>query len=253
MYIPVFGAALAMSLCAIPPAISRPNVDTHEKTLAGLAGEYFFSDGFESETLRISNRRRFTLAYTNCTGGYRIRGDATLVEGHVVLGTGFAYRFLPARRLIDLIPIRWGDRLYLVPKDAGESFCTHVNLRGSSGYPGGTFYIRSGDEKKQVDGLPSVPEEWETMLLATPLVGRIVEVMKPGRARVNLGYKNGIWNGMVLWATCEGSPWVETVDVHATSCVIESNHPATIFKVGDLVSSRQTRRPAGRTLKLDAN
>ena len=193
----------------------------------------------KAESLKIRTNGRFTLEYTNCTGGYRIRGGATFVEGDVVLGTGFAYRFLPARRPTHLVPIRWGDRLYLVPRDAGESFCTHVNLRGSSGYPGGTFYIRSDDEKKRVDGLPNVPEEWETMLLATPLNGKIVEVMKPGRARVDLGYKNGIWNRMFLWATCEGSPWVETVAVHATNCVIESNHPATRFKVGDNVSSRQ--------------
>ncbi len=46
---------------------------------------------------------------------------------------------------------------------------------------------------------------------------------------------------MLLCAECKGWPWVQTVAVHATNCVIETGDPATVFKIGDRVSSRRPR------------
>jgi hypothetical protein len=37
---------------------------------------------------------------------------------------------------------------------------------------------------------------------------------------------------------CEGLRWVTVTAVHATDCVIESSDPATVFKLGDRISSR---------------
>jgi hypothetical protein len=223
----------------VPPASPPETVDRHVSSLAALGGKYGCSTGFESYTLTIRAKGRFTLEYRNCTGGFSIRGGATFVDGHLLLRTGLVFRFL-GKAPTDLIPICWGDRLYLVPKDAGENFCDHVNLDGSPGYPLNTFYLREGDDKKPVEGLPTVPAEWKSMLLPKPVNGEIVEIINTRRARVNFGRESGVWKGMELWTACKGWAWVTVVEVQTTSCVIKSNGPDTVFKLGDKVSSRAT-------------
>jgi hypothetical protein len=61
--------------------------------------------------------------------------------------------------------------------------------------------------------------------------------MEQDQARVNLGTKKGVWKGMYLWADCEGSRWAEVVEIHDDDCIIESNHPLTVYKKGESVSS----------------
>jgi hypothetical protein len=211
------------------------------RSLDALAGEYFFSNGFSGETLTINSDGRFTLLYHDCVSQCRGYGRAKMVHGRVVLRTYLVCRLLLAAPR-ELIPIHWGDRLYLIPQGKGESFCTYVNTTGGApGWPPEPCFIRRDDDKKPVAGLPSVPKEWEPMLLTSPINGKIIEVMGHGKARVDFGYESGAWRGMPLWVTCEGSPCAWTVAVHATNCVVENNHPATVFRVGDPVSSRRGR------------
>jgi type II secretory pathway pseudopilin PulG len=68
------------------------------------------------------------------------------------------------------IPVHWGDRWYLVPNEAGEAFCDDVK-RGREPRKNvhGHFYLREGDFKKKVSGLPTVPKEWETWFQKTPI------------------------------------------------------------------------------------
>jgi hypothetical protein len=237
---PYFQAALVATAFLLARGDSQNEAHKSENPLAGLAGEYFFSNGFESENLELSSKGRFKLEYRNCTGGYQISGNAKFVDGHLALTTDLVYRMFFDAAPSDFIPIRWGERLYLVPRWEGAVFCNHINLGSPTGYPASTFYIRSGDEKKKVRGLPDVPKEWKPMLLARPLNGKVVEVMKPRRARVNFGHSSGAWKGMMLRVDCEGSPWAQAVEVHATNCVIEGHHPATVYRIGDLVSSKQS-------------
>jgi hypothetical protein len=243
MYGPILGVMLtsAAFLVATEDPHAKPNGS--ENPIAELAGEYSFSNGFSGELLRITPNGRFTLDYFCCTGGGRMAaGGAKFVDGRLALRPNLVRRILASNTPTDLFPIRWGDRLYLVPSAAGSVFCSHVNVEGAEGPPGRGFYLRRGDSEKPVDGLPSVPKEWENMLLTGPLNGKIVEVMKNGRARVDFGYESGAWKGMTLWAKCDGWPWVNTVAVHATNCVIEFYDREAVFKLGDSVSSK---RPQG--------
>jgi hypothetical protein len=238
--------ALFVAGSAFLPRAGDLNVhlDRAASTRPEFAGTFFWANGFESEILEIHPSGRFDLHYDCCTGGYHTSGGATLVDGHLDLNTDLIYVFLGAAAQRKLIPTRWGTRLYLVPSEHGRTFCDHVNLVGSSGHPGGVFFIRAGDEEKKVIGLPDVPKEWRNMLLDRPLEGKIIAVMNPGRARVDFGSQQGVWKSMSIWANCDGSSWEEVVAVEATTCVIESNHPATVFKVGNRVSSRRPARTA---------
>lgn len=109
-----------------------------------------------------------------------------------------------------------------------------------SGYFGPSFayYIRDGDAKKDVSGFPAVPAEWTALLLPEPLTGKVVEVVHPRRAKVDLGIRNVVWNGMSLRVDCEGANIAKVVEVHEDHCFIESNHPATVYRVGQAVSSK---------------
>jgi hypothetical protein len=122
------------------------------------AGSYFWSNGFEGEFLEVHPEGRFDLEWSGCVDRYHLGGGATLIDGHLVLSTDLVHLIAGMSAPRELIPIHWGTRLYLVPKEKGPSFCDFVYLVGSSGYPCGTFYIRAGDEKKEVVGLPGVPE-----------------------------------------------------------------------------------------------
>jgi hypothetical protein len=241
MYGPILTAVLASTAFFIAPGDSqRDEEDTPAHSLASLAGDYFHSNGFSGERLSIRADGRFKLTYHHCTGEFSTYGQARIVCGHLVLRTYLVCRVLYAAPKA-LIPVHWGERLYLVPEGESQVFCNYVNREGGrTGWP--PVFVRNGDDEKPVDGLPSVPNEWVPMILPSPINGKVIEVMGHLCARVDFGYENGAWKGMALWADCEGSPWVETVAVHATNCVIESNHPATVFKIGDRVSSRRIER-----------
>jgi hypothetical protein len=72
----------------------------------------------------------------------------------------------------DFIPVRWGERLYLIPEAQSRDFCNEVN-QGSEPRKGaiGRFYLRRGDWNKKVNSLPSVPIGWVPLLLEKPLHG----------------------------------------------------------------------------------
>ena len=70
----------------------------------------------------------------------------------------------------DFVVVRWGDRLYLIPKEDGKRFCNEVKLgREPRSNLHGRFYLRRGDCDKKVTGLPTVPKEWESWLQKQPL------------------------------------------------------------------------------------
>jgi len=70
----------------------------------------------------------------------------------------------------DFIPVHWGERSYLVPKDAGKGFCDEVNRgREPRSNPQGNFYLRRGDWGKKVTGLPKVPNAWKSFLQEKPI------------------------------------------------------------------------------------
>ncbi len=242
MYCPILTAVLVATTFFAEPEEPQRKSDPSPSSLATLAGEYFFSNGFSGERLSISPLGTFKLTYHSCTAESHTYGRARVVNGHVVLRTYLVCRVLFPYAPKELIPIRWGERLYLIPENKGRSFCNYVNVEGGApGWPPDPCFVRDGDDEKPVEGPPTVPKEWESMLLPAPINGKVVELIGHSRARVDFGYKNGAWKGMPLWVTCEGLPWVQTVAVHATNCIIETDHPDTVFKIGDKVSSKRSR------------
>ena len=141
--------------------------------IGAIAGSYYYGNGLGTNcSLVVKPEGRFSFIWRGCLGVYgKNEGIARVENDHLILtpeqpndseGCGGT----PT----DFIPVRWGDRLYLVSAKAGKAFCDEVN-RGweprSNSH--GNFYLRQGDSRKEVIGFPIVPKEWESLLQKTPI------------------------------------------------------------------------------------
>jgi hypothetical protein len=243
---PIFMAFLASAASYFQPAGDPVVEDKPDAALAALAGAYYFGDGLGVNcSLTLTREARFSFVSHGCMGEFdRKQGTAKLVAGHLILTPE-----RPNERegfgglATDLIPVRWGERQYLVTEGSKKAFCNGVNIGLMSATS--HAYLRREDKGKKVTGLPIVPKEWEQFLLKKPLEGKIIEVFdgsparafyglggparllgnvmdafeSPAQARVDLGTVNGVWKGMDLWVEAPfGS--VKVIEVDEKTCLV---------------------------------
>jgi hypothetical protein len=122
--------------------------------------------------LVVKPEGRFSFIWRGCLGLYaRNEGGAKVVNDLLILTPEGPNESRGIRRIAtDLIPVRWGERFYLVPEEAGKSFCAEVNShREPRSTRFGDYYLRDGDWGKKVTGMPNVPREWESLLQKKPI------------------------------------------------------------------------------------
>jgi hypothetical protein len=134
----------------VPPPIAmglaRP--ESHgEGPLADLAGEYFWVDGTGGWTLKIEADGRYSLVSrwslrTASAGGGRV----LFFRGHLLFTDVHPSPFLPQ----ELVPFRWGERLYLLDPNDWER---RIGAEPRSG-PFGEAFLRVGDWNRMA-GSPS--------------------------------------------------------------------------------------------------
>jgi len=164
-------ALLALSACLAQDPLRSADPPKQEETLAALAGEYYLGDGLGIRCkLLIEPKGHFSYTWRGCVGLIDLNiGAVELVDGHLKLK--------PERRnqydrfhgtATDFVPIRWGDRTYLVAHNQMKSFCNAVN-RGDEPRKGniGNFYLRRRPDGQMdsVFGSPAVPKGWQPYLL----------------------------------------------------------------------------------------
>lgn len=77
----------------------------------------------------------------------------------------------------ELVPVRWGDRRYLIPSGDVMGFCNDVNSGVEPQRDGcGVHLLRRGDERKLATGLPELPPESLSALLQGPVCARVLTV-----------------------------------------------------------------------------
>jgi len=100
----------------------------------------------------------------------------------------------------ELITVAWGSRAYLIPPDRMVDFCNDVN--SGEGRLFGFHFLRRGGDANEVKGLPSVPDEFQQYLLASPIEATIIEVSARTAAKtpviLDCGKKHGLLPGMNL-------------------------------------------------------
>jgi hypothetical protein len=158
-----------------------------------------------------------------------------------------------------MLPLEWSGRIYLLYEEDLKNFVNAVNLGiepraalTSSHYVSpwyGSFYLRSGDERKKVTGSPPLPEQWLSLLLSKPVTAEVIRIEEMRKyqwsttftATINKGSRDGLKVGMrLLTEDEEPSLWsgTEVVSVTENTAKIRTELVRSELKVGDKISSR---------------
>jgi hypothetical protein len=137
-----------------------------------FAGKYVEGNGRYGTLVTVTADGQFQFStYQDVIGapGKHVTGKLLVKDGVLKLVAVSAIKFeeewqRPAQQLL---PVRWGDRRYLVRLDYDgiKHFCNAINSGVEPRDPGPGFpYLREGDEEKKVVGLPDLPKSWLTYL-----------------------------------------------------------------------------------------
>jgi hypothetical protein len=259
-----FGASLTLLLlagCASSGEISGG----HEQQLIQesrfrehrWAGDYYQGDGLGvNVSLSLTPEGMFDFEWRGCLGVYgENQGRAVFTDGHLRLlfdkqqkEDGFG------SLASEFIPIKWGERTYLIPTNEVVDFCNSVNdgtEPRTRHY--GEHLLRRGEERRPAPGKPDVPLKFRPYLLERPISTKIKKVGESQATRwghettVTLasGRNQGLLPGMKLWIL---SPVFESVtiksveDEEAIGIISEFETNPKGPRVGWKVSSSWRRR-----------
>ena len=262
----------AMLMLAGSVVAQRPEVMPSD-----LIGTYTHGGGFASSSITIEPEGRYHTASSDCTQEHYEAGTYTFAAGVIAFVTtkltvkSHGESDDQAKNLLDpkvykeiyhedppadskkdeLVPVRWGERLYLMHKDSFVEFCNAINLglepRSSSGTDWylGSMYLRNGDENKKPSGPPSLSPELIALLLEKPIEAKVINIEREGDAQVaiiNQGSEAGLKPGMRLFLTDhrfwdEPSLWSGLVVISATYNLAKLKVFEDV-KMGDKVSSK---------------
>ena len=158
-----------------------------------------------------------------------------------------------------LIPVRWGQRSYLVGENQIRVFANAVNAGTEPcGARCTMFLVRESEFELPVEGLPALPKEYRKLLLGKPLLGEIVRVLDVTSAmadphfnrkwrtttvEINRGKLDGVWEGMEFFSESSRYPWpaftVVQVGEDSSIAVLQEFDPQdAVPQAGACVSTR---------------
>jgi hypothetical protein len=183
------------------------------KTLEGhsWAGRYYYGDGLGVNVdLDLAPKSGFVFTWNGCLGLYDLNyGDVAEGDGKIRLVFKYANDRKGFQGIApELIPVVWGERRYLIPRDEIVKFANDIN----AGFEPrktlwGSFLLRRGDELKDVLGQPSIPAEYTVYLLRNPIKAKISSI-KGSRFKdstrtttvvLNVGSEQGVKLGMEFY------------------------------------------------------
>jgi len=208
-------------------AIINEKRQTIESEIATLkdhpwAGRYYFGNGLgKNVTLTLAPENGFTVTWRGCLGLYD-QNHGTADWNGDTLKLSFAFDVAEGyigNYANEYMPIRWGERIYLIRADGIIEFCNAINSRTEprTGVYG-RFLLRREDEKKEAKGKPQLPEKFMPYLLDKPVDAAIVSIKDTREGKitekiatvvVNKGKKDGLLPGMELNVVRPGSVYGE--------------------------------------------
>jgi hypothetical protein len=189
------------------------------RALPDWAGHYYSGDGLgKNIVIRIAPQGGFIFTWHGCLGLYDVNYGAVARRGDRLVMTfelpNDPHNFGVPR---ELVPVRWGERNYLLTDEDLKPFVNAVN---SGQEPQnhcvprcGYFLLRNGDDARPVSGQPELPAEYRRLLLDRPITGRVLRVLdeetefdaaqsygrRTIRVEIDLGSEDGVWKGMELY------------------------------------------------------
>lgn len=262
----LFSVWVYLSEKPVPPTATELRLGKIRTERAALGRDHPWAGRYESneETLELAPESGyvFTQYFHGVAHEHPERGYFRAANGALLAPQSERSEFQRG-----LLPIRWGRRRYLIPRDKLKDFANRINQGGEPRYDEpGFFLLRAGDEGIQADGFPDLPEPERSLLLERPLDATIVKVGLD-RARsdeggdgfdqatmiiLGVGRKQGARPGMILHP--QGAYWgdAEIKSVNEfTSLAIYNRHPRDISPAVGWRLSTRSRSHRGFT-KADA-
>lgn len=196
------------------------------------AGEYYEGDGLGMNiSLLIAPRAGYVYEWRSCTGvDERNYGAVTFKDGRLRLSFTFDNKHERHTNIPEeFVPVPWGARKYLIPSERMRYFCNRVNDGTEPRRERwGLFLMRREDEKKEVEGLPDLPAEYQRLLLRKPIETEIIGVTSSTTRveRTNRDYHVKIRGGKEAGLT-------PGISFYVTEPIDAANEPLDIRKVGD--------------------
>lgn len=232
---------LSASLSALLIILLLPQLVSHAQDgrRPDLVGRYSYSHEFGGSSVTLAEDGSYTAVGVDCTESYTFKGSYVVNDGVVVLtpksgakqqhGSTTEETIFPPKdataaaetKAERYVLITWGERHYLVGEDDVRAFCNAANLGveprkdmwKDAEYMSiyrlaylGIFYLRDGDEEKQVTGLPEVPAQWKSYLLKKPVGARVLSVEADRTATISAGVRQGLKVGMLLAVEGDDAP-----------------------------------------------
>ena len=195
------------------------------------AGKYRRGDGLGvNVNVSIAPKGGFVFTWYGCLGRYDANYGA-VAEKNGDLAFEFELPDSPGSRpgiASAFVPVRWGDRQYLIALDQAREFANAVNSgREPCQQSCSEFLLREGDELIDVNGRPEMPKEWARYLLAKPIEAEFVRLLETsvepdtqGSAdepyawrrmtiQISAGRNQGVWEGMTFYDTAPDAPGIE--------------------------------------------
>lgn len=193
-------------------AIAKENAATPK---VAWAGDYYFGDGLgQNVSLSLAPVSGVAATWQGCLGTYATNKGRVLpqADGSLLLEYeqpndqsmfGFADH---------LVPVAWGERMYMIPEKELPAFASAVNLGDEPRNDAhGSFLMRTGDEQRKVDGVPELPPALQSLIRDVPLEVGVVSVSRLRdkdadqfecryRLELDRGANDGLVAGMKLLA-----------------------------------------------------
>jgi len=202
-----------------------------------VSGEYYSGDGLGVNwNLELCQDGTFEFSWDGCLGNYDHQsGRWDIADGLITFQVldrkpdGMDHS-LPS----SLRPVRWGERLYLVPADELLEFCNQVNDGAEPrGDPHGLVLLRRDDWMLPVSSSPELPAQFLAYLLSEPVRGNLVKGDSERAGVVDRGSSQGLRPGMILYS--QGSLDLfeyRVVSTSPDSCQVEAVYECDVILDG---------------------
>ncbi len=137
--------------------------DLHEGNQPKWAGEYYYGDGLGvNVTLKLSSHQGFVFTWDGCFGRYdQNYGEVTFEHRVVKLAPKHPNDRVGFQGIdVELLPVAWGERHYLIPSNRVMDCVNAVNAGTEpADWRGGLsprFLLKAGDDRKPVRGRPDM-------------------------------------------------------------------------------------------------
>lgn len=194
------------------------------------AGKYFEGDGLGMNiSLYVSPTAGFAFTNYGCLGLYGAgEGDISVQQDGSLK---FAFHTPQSSTSSDfpgeVIPVRWGERIYLLPRERMYEFVLAVN-RGFEqlSMPGGGMFLNN---KMAIHGMPDLPQPYLAALRQKAVDAKILHVVRTAaktlgklmcqmryEVTIDRGASSGLSSGEMLAVVEPKDAFVELTLVHTT-------------------------------------